>query len=642
MKKIITKKLGKKTLLSETIVEQSTTLSEREETLSIALDLIGGGTYDWSPKTGKFNWDSRMQEIYGYPKDSTEDPFEFYFSALHPDDVEKSRALYLKMMDSRCKENRLDSVRRIIKNGNVHYIKGSNVLFRNEKGEVERIIGTSQDITEKKNKELLLLATKERLNEAQRIGKVGSFETELEGRKIWWSKGMYDIFEISPDQDPPDGIDFLAIVHPDDREYILQKTKTGIKEQKRIELEYRLLFPDGRIKYMNDVATPIANNEGWVIKINGMSKDVTESKLAEIALKKSEERLQISTKAAKVGIWDLDLENDLLIWDETMLSLYGLPSDKKLINIELWLTLLHPDDRENTLKEIEKVIKHGTEFNMEFRIIRPDQDIRYMKTFGDVHRDEDGKTVRLFGVNWDFTKEKEAEQQEIRSRQLSVRNEELEQFAYVASHDLKEPLRTIKSFSEIIKGRYADRLDDSARKYLGFISQAASRMDNVIKALLDYSRIGRESELKTVNCNHIVHSVLRDLSALIKEADACFGFDTLPVVNGYQTELRMLFQNLISNAIKFRDEKRKLFIQISAAKKSNYWEFCIEDNGIGIDSDYHEKIFAIFQRLHANDEFEGTGIGLAHCKKIIDLHNGKIWVESTPDKGSKFYFTIPL
>lgn len=770
MKNIIINKVGDTTRkLQITFDTNQQELTKEEERLKLTLELSGIGAYDWCPKTDTVIWDARIREIFGYPDSSDEDPIEFYFRVLHPDDLEKSRQFFLEILDSKCKENRITNERRIIRNGEICHIKGNALIFRNEQGEVERIIGSVEDITNNKNRELEIITVTERLNEAQRVAKIGAFETELDGRKIWWSKGVYDILEIDQGQVPPDGLEFLAFVHPDDRDYIIHKTAICIKEKQEINLEYRLQFQDGRIKYMSDVATPIVNSEGRVVKINGISRDITERKLADLALhkseeqyrtlvenshdliweldiegnyifinsmakefygfepekmigtnftnritadkleearqvfkemielgkdvfhyeckvynrdrevvlldshvvvkrnelgeiisvtgisqniterkkaeaalRKSEERLQLSTRAAEIGIWDWNVKSDLLIWDETMLKIYGLIKGEHPVSSDLWLSRLHPDDRKEIEEKVETALKSETELKMEYRILWPDKSIRYIKEVGAIHRDENGEAIRMFGTNWDVTKEKEAEQQEIRARQLEVRNQELEQFAYVASHDLKEPLRTVKSFSEIIKQRYEDRLDEDANKYLGFISQAASRMDLVIKALLDYSRIGQQSEVSKINCNHIVNDVLRDLSVQIKETNVCSIFAILPSINGHAIEMRMLFQNLISNAIKFRHEERQPIIRLSAEKKSMHWEFCIRDNGIGMDSSYYQKIFELFQRLHARDEFEGTGIGLAHCKKILDLHHGEIWVESTIGEGSAFYFTIPV
>lgn len=234
--------------------------------------------------------------------------------------------------------------------------------------------------------------------------------------------------------------------------------------------------------------------------------------------------------------------------------------------------------------------------------------------------------------------EKKVEQ---RTAELETKNKELEQFAYVASHDLQEPLRTMYSFVGFLKEEYFGRLDENANSYLNYIFQASERMQTLIKDLLDYSRIGRKITLQDVDCNLILADVLADLSSAIEETKAKISvIDALPVVRGYATELKQLFQNLISNSIKFHKDNVPPAVTISGKKKSAWWEFSFIDNGIGIEKQHHERIFIIFQRLHSRTEYEGSGIGLSHCKKIVELHGGKLWVESKLGKGSNFQFTI--
>jgi len=216
----------------------------------------------------------------------------------------------------------------------------------------------------------------------------------------------------------------------------------------------------------------------------------------------------------------------------------------------------------------------------------------------------------------------------------------LEQFTYIASHDLQEPLNTIISFIEII-ANHPDRVyDDLENDSFKFINKATFRMKDLIKGLLDYSRLGQKTEVKNLNSNILVQSVCSDLDFLIEKNNAKITIGDLPQIYAYETELRLLFQNLISNGIKFKDPNKSPEIVINAKQNKCETTFTIKDNGIGIDPKYNEKIFTIFQRLHKRNEYEGTGIGLAHCRKIAELHNGNIWVESEIGKGSTFYFTI--
>ena len=227
-----------------------------------------------------------------------------------------------------------------------------------------------------------------------------------------------------------------------------------------------------------------------------------------------------------------------------------------------------------------------------------------------------------------------------RTAELESKNKELEQFAYVASHDLQEPLRTISGFVELLQKEYGDRLGGNGGKYLEFVSQGSDRMKILIKDLLDYSRIGREKEAMSVDSRQTLAEVLADLDKSIQESGARIHSAHLPVLRAYPTELKLLLQNLITNAIKFRHPDRAPEIYVEARPEPGCWKFMVSDNGIGIESQFLDRIFIIFQRLHSRNKYDGSGIGLAHGKKIAELHGGRLWAESQPGGGSQFFFTI--
>lgn len=229
-------------------------------------------------------------------------------------------------------------------------------------------------------------------------------------------------------------------------------------------------------------------------------------------------------------------------------------------------------------------------------------------------------------------------------KNLNILNQkkELEQHLYIASHDLQEPLRTTLSLVECLKQELDDKiLSADALLYMDGIAKLTQRMKTLISDLLDYSRLGKNRHLSKTDCNVVMNKVLEDLNSAIEESQAEIHVDPLPELQAYPSEMILLFENLVGNAIKYRKQEHPPVIHISAERNYQSWKFSLRDNGIGIEEKYKEKIFLIFQRLHTRDKYEGNGIGLAHCKKIVELHNGKIWVESTLGEGSVFHFTIP-
>ncbi len=255
-------------------------------------------------------------------------------------------------------------------------------------------------------------------------------------------------------------------------------------------------------------------------------------------------------------------------------------------------------------------------------------------------------------LSFDVTKQKQLEQwlqntnalldEKVNQRtiELTIKNSELEQFAYIASHDLQEPLRTVSNYVQILQEDCAEQLDASASKHLITIHMATKRMSNLLRSLLEFSRLGRNKTLQHVDFRKLILDVNTDLENLIKNSGAVISVGNMPHLNVYEPEIRQLFQKLISNAIKFRNKNVCPKIEISSEQINDKWQFCVKDNGIGIEPKHYKKVFQIFQRLHSGKEYEGDGIGLANCKKIVELHGGKIWIDSAIGLGSTFSFTI--
>jgi PAS domain S-box-containing protein len=242
----------------------------------------------------------------------------------------------------------------------------------------------------------------------------------------------------------------------------------------------------------------------------------------------------------------------------------------------------------------------------------------------------------------DITERRRAEEKLAeKMEELARSNADLEQFAYVASHDLQEPLRMVSSYTQLLMRRYGDRLDGDAREFTAYIVDGATRMKQLIEDLLAYSRVGTKGkEFKPVPVESALRRAIVNLRAAIEESGAAVTYDTLPVVHGDDMQLAQLFQNLIGNALKFRSASVPR-IHVSSIDKKEQSEIVVADNGIGIEAQYFERIFMVFQRLHNKGEYPGTGIGLAICKKVVERHGGSIWVESKPGEGSAFHFTLP-
>ncbi|MBC7861357.1 MAG: PAS domain S-box protein [Bacteroidia bacterium] len=291
------------------------------------------------------------------------------------------------------------------------------------------------------------------------------------------------------------------------------------------------------------------------------------------------------------------------------------------------------------VKVLEEVAKHGKYTYSDWRI-RKDKSLFWADIVISELKDEKGKLKGFVKITRDLSEQQKANEEiSLKTEELKRSNKELEQFAYIASHDLQEPLRVVTSYVQLLAERYNDTLDEEANKFVKYAIEGTTRMQGLINSLLEYSRINRNKKFEMVNVEELLDETVKDLAVAIKEKNVKLKYEKMPVIYADRVLMGQLFFNLISNAIKFSGDKLPEVI-ISAKTTKNEFRFSVKDNGIGIKEEYFEKVFVIFQRLHTREKYPGTGIGLAICKKIVEQHEGKIWVESEPGKGSDFHFTI--
>jgi PAS domain S-box-containing protein len=411
---------------------------------------------------------------------------------------------------------------------------------------------------------------------------------------------------------------------------------------------------DGSFYWVYTTIIPFLDSKGNIQQFLSIRFDITEEKDAEEALKISKDRYDLVGKATNDAIFDLDIIQNKIEWvGEGLGSIMGFESfiDKKPTNTHL-KDFVHPDDLPRVMEKQLTVLLNPNEYlwNDEFRFKNSEGGFLQVHARGIIIKDENGKGLRVIGSIQDITKLRENENRlqelnkdlEVQTKALAVSNEELEQFAYVASHDLQEPLRMVTSFMAQLEKKYGDVIDEKGKRYIEYAVDGAKRMRQIILDLLDYSRVGKMDDQKEdVDLNELLKGIQILFRKQMEDKKAMLRITPMPVVHSFVAPLQQVFQNLIGNALKFTKPNVPAMIRIGSEDLGEYWKFSISDNGIGMEIEDLEKIFIIFKQLNSKEEFPGSGIGLAVTKKIIEKQGGKIWVESQMGHGSTFYFTLP-
>lgn len=384
---------------------------------------------------------------------------------------------------------------------------------------------------------------------------------------------------------------------------------------------------------------PELGEQGGITKFLEIVEDITTRKRLEESLREGERLFREITESLPQLIWTTDGRGSCDYLSRQWVEYTGIAAADQLG--DQWIKAIHPDDRSKSWELWNRFLQGETDYDLEYRLRRHDGEYRWFKTRAIPIHDERGRTVKVFGSCTDIDDKMRAEES-LRKMgdELQLSNRELEQFAYVVSHDLREPLRTISGFLNLVQKKSRDRLDAQGNEYIDYAVQGAERLDRMILDLLEYSKIHRqELTRRPVSLFDIWLEAVENLRYLIEDTGTRITHDPLPMVRGDTGQLVRLLQNLIGNAITYC-KGRKPRIHIGVASEGDHWRIAVQDNGIGIEPEHQKRIFKIFQRLHTQKEYPGTGIGLAICQKIVERHGGCIWVDSEPGKGSTFYFTL--
>jgi PAS domain S-box-containing protein len=551
------------------------------------------------------------------------------------------------------------------------WMHAAYVPERDEAGAVVGWVAVITDVTRRKQAEDALRQSEERFSRFMRHLPGLAWIKDARGRYVYANEAAEQAF----------GVPSAALYGKTDDDVFPPETAAQFKRNDALVLTSghhsqmieTLEHDDGSVRHSIVRKFPIAGAGGETALIGGIAFDLTDRMRAEQALRESEARFRQLADAMPQIVWAARPDGYLDYYNRKWYELTGAAQGET--GDQSWLPILHPDDRQKCLDIWYKAVRTGEPYEIEYRFKFPATgEYRWHLGRALPVRDPEGRVVRWFGTCTDIDDRKRAEaalkaltatlEMRIAERTADARlrageaeqalealaranaeltrsNAELEQFAYVASHDLQEPLRMVGSYVQLLSERYKGRLDERADKYIGYAVDGATRMQALVQDLLAYSRVGRKGATFTVvDTRAVVDRAVTDLRLAIDQSGAVVSRDDLPPVRGDERQLAQLFQNLIGNAVKFC-KGRAPRVHVGAAARGDEWLFAVRDNGIGVAPEHGERIFAIFQRLHTRAEYPGTGIGLAICRKVVESHGGRIWVESRSGEGSAFYFTLP-
>jgi PAS domain S-box-containing protein len=536
------------------------------------------------------------------------------------------------------------------KDGTVIPVEVSTGVIRY--GDKEYILAIVQDITERKQAEEALREREALLNAVGQMAKVGGWELDAETLNLTWTDQTYRIHEVPLDHQPSyeEAINFYP---PGDRARLEDAIQRALDDGEPYDMEVRFITATGKPLWTRTICSPHVI-EGKTVKLTGVFQDITARKQAEEEIESERAFLSAVLDTIEESVVICDKEGRIVRFNEAARQLHGLPEQP--IPPDQWgayydlyqadgVTAL-PTEEIPLFRALQGEHVQDAEIVVNPRHSAP----RSLVCNGQALTDAEGEITGAVVTMHDITERKQMEEKvKDYAAELERSNQDLEQFGYIVSHDLQAPLRTVKSYLGLLQQRYASELDDKAGEYIAFAVDGAQQMTQLIRALLSYARIDSRGQApEPTTAEEVLEEILHALQLRIEEVGAEVTYDPLPTVLADPTQLGQLFQNLIENALKFRDEEAP-HVHIEAALnpdppqkgEDKMWRFSVRDNGIGIAPQHQDRIFQVFQRLHTREEYEGTGIGLAICKKIVERHGGCIWVGSEEGKGATFYFTLP-
>ena len=534
------------------------------------------------------------------------------------------------------------------------------VPLLDEEGRVRGGIATALDITERKKNEQNIRAGEARFRVMADHVPVMVWIVDPTRRCTWCNRTWLEFTGRSMEQEAGDG--WTESLHKDDQNCCLKRYAEAFAARRSFQMEYRLRRHDGEYRWLLARGVPLAGPDAEFTGFIGSCIDIHERKRTEEALRESEERLRSAIEAGRLGAWDWDIVNNRIHWSERLYEFHGLKPGGFDGTVEAFVRLVHPDDVSRLREAIQRALNEQVPYEIELRVVWPDGTIRWLATSARVIFDAAGKPLRMLGGTIDLTERKntelalreaqwllaqEATQQEDlvaqRTHELRSSLQDMENLCYTIAHDLRAPLRAMQGFARALNEDYQPVLDATAQDYTTRIMKAALRMDALITDLLAFGRLGMgELTLLPVELDTVIDGFLSDYAEEIKARRAVICVERLlPVVTANNTLLNQVVANLLLNAMKFVAPEVTPEIRVFAEDRGESARLCVEDNGIGIHGAHVEKLFHVFQRLHTQEQYPGTGIGLAIVKKAVERMGGTVGLASVPGRGSVFWIELP-